>query len=67
MVNLGIEKSITSVDKKLFILFSPRMQICEAAWRQGGAAGGELEEGFPLGPCHVHLGIKMSADMSQRF
>ena len=40
------------------------MQICEAAWRQRGAAGGELEEGFSLGSCHVHLDIKMSDDVT---
>ena len=41
------------------------MQICEAAWRQRGAASGELEEGFPLSSCHVHLGNKMSGDVTK--
>ena len=33
------------------------MKVGEAAWRQGGAAGGELQESLPLGPRHLNQDI----------
>ena len=58
---------ILSFEQMLNFPFLPWMEICQTTWRQRGASGGELKEGFPLSSRHANLEIEQCKMMQRKY